>query len=128
MFWKKKKDDAEKEWYVEKIDCTAPWDIRRKEILKKMTLDELKEVTEIIEELRKRGTNGVCERCLKMNAAMRMYNCFEWGPDLFKPFRLDYDESTRSILVPEEMLMHFIQLANPDQPKRNIKLIKSTYE
>ncbi|RHP85303.1 hypothetical protein [Roseburia sp. AM59-24XD] len=93
-----------------------------------MTLDELKEVTEIIEELRKRGTTGVCERCLKMNAAMRMYNCFEWGPDLFKPFRLEYDESTRSILVPEEMLMHFIQLANPDQPKRNIKLIKSPHE
>ena len=93
-----------------------------------MTLDQLKEVTKIVEELRKRGTTGVCERCPKINVAMRMYSCFEWGPDLFKPFRLDYDKSTRSILVPEEMLMHFIQLANPDQPKRNIKLIKNTHE
>lgn len=72
--------------------------------------------------------DDVKKTVVKINAAMQMYSCFEWGPDRFKPFRLDYDESTKSILVPEEMLMYVIQLANPDQPKRNIKLIKSTQE
>lgn len=72
--------------------------------------------------------DDVKKAVVKINAAMQMYSCFEWGSDRFKPFRLDYDESTKSILVPEEMLMYVIQLANPDQPKRNIKLIKSTHE
>nr|DAT39408.1 MAG TPA: hypothetical protein [Caudoviricetes sp.] len=105
-FWKKKEYEAEKERYVRELARTVPLNLNS---LNAMTLDQLKELTEI----------GV---------AMRIYRCFEWRPDWYKPFRLDYDESTKSILISEEMLMYVIQLVNPDQPKRNIELIKNTHE
>lgn len=125
MFWKKKKDKSEKEWYIKQLAGTDPCNVKREEILKTMTIDQLKEVTKIVEEIRKRGTTGECKNCHKMNAAMRIYSYFEWSPINETPFTLGFDPKTNTIMVSEEMLMYFVQLANPGQQKREIKLFKA---
>ena len=38
MFWKKKKDKSEKEWYIKQLAGTDPCNVKREEILKTMTL------------------------------------------------------------------------------------------
>ena len=65
-----------------------------------------------------------CKNCQKLNAGMVMYNGFEWKyeEDEHLSFHMGFDRETETILVLEDMLMHFIQLANPGQPKHRIRL------
>ena len=39
------------------------------------------------------------------------------------PFRLDFDSKTEEIIIPEEMLMTFIEMVNPGQAKHRIRLV-----
>lgn len=45
MFWKKKKGKSEKEWYIKHLAGTDPCNLKREEIIKTMTLDQLKELS-----------------------------------------------------------------------------------
>lgn len=88
-------------------------------ILKSFKLDRM------LEEVQKKSTYMMkCKNCQKLNAGMVMYNGFEWKyeEDGHLPFHMGFDRETETILVPEEMLMYFIQLANPGQPKHRIQL------
>lgn len=38
---------------------------------------------------------------------------------------IKFDDATQEILIEEDLLMHYIQLANPLQQKRKIRLINS---
>ena len=79
----------------------------------------------MLEEVQKKSTYMMkCKNCQKLNAGMVMYNGFEWKyeEDGHLPFHMGFDRETETILIPEEMLMYFIQLANPGQPKHRIQL------
>ena len=39
------------------------------------------------------------------------------------PFRLDFDSETEEIIIPEEMLMTFIEMVNPGQVQHRIRLV-----
>lgn len=55
-----------------------------------------------------------CEMC----KAMEVFKGLKWQEQM----ALDFDRETNTILVDEDLLMHYIQLANPDQPKRKLHL------
>lgn len=105
----------------------APYDFPyRKKILKSMSLKQLRVVNKIAENITYQNTsNTECKQCRKLNAAMMMYEGFRWKfpEDNQLPWPLGFDEDTETILVSEEMLMYFVQLANPGQPIRKIRLI-----
>lgn len=61
-----------------------------------------------------------CEKCKELNKGIEMVQGFTWNGSM--NMYLKYDEKTKTILIAEEMLMHFIQLANPLQPTRKIEL------
>lgn len=120
-----RKRKAEKELLLKKLTGSAPYDLERSGVLKSMTLSQLRIVDRMIEEVQKKSTYMMkCKNCQKLNAGMVMYNGFEWkyAEDEHLPFRMGFDRETETILVPEEMLMYFIQLANPGQPKHRIQL------
>ena len=111
-----RKRKAEKELLLKKLTGSAPYDLERSGVLKSMTLSQLRIVDRMIEEVQKKSTYMMkCKNCQKLNAGMVMYNGFEWkyAEDEHLPFRMGFDRETETILVPEEMLMYFIQLANP---------------
>ena len=104
-----RKRKAEKELLLKKLTGSAPYDLERSGVLKSMTLSQLRIVDRMLEEVQKKSTYMMkCKNCQKLNAGMVMYNGF--------------DRETETILIPEEMLMYFIQLANPGQPKHRIQL------
>lgn len=74
------------------------------------------------------GINAVsCKDCEKLNKGTEIYKQLCWHNDGDKSMLLSYDKSTETILVNEDMLMHLIQLANPIEKKRNIKLVCQDY-
>lgn len=62
--------------------------------------------------------NG-CNKCDKYNKAIEIHNMFSW-----ECCNMKYDKETKEILIAEEDLMHIIQMVNPIQEVRNIKIIR----
>lgn len=62
-----------------------------------------------------------------MNIGTILYEGFRWKPGddqhLLPPFRLDFDSETEEIIIPEEMLMTFIEMVNPGQVQHRIRLV-----
>ncbi|HWR18731.1 MAG TPA: hypothetical protein VN608_03850 [Clostridia bacterium] len=65
-----------------------------------------------------------CDECEKMNIAMMILQMFQWRALSRKdPLRvIDFDKETEEIVVDEANLMRVIQLANPAQRQRRIRL------
>jgi len=64
-----------------------------------------------------------CEECKKLNKAMDIMMTLQWnGFDNYLS-ALAYDRETETILIDEESLMRAIQIANPIQKHRKLKLI-----
>ena len=61
-----------------------------------------------------------CRDCGKHNKGVEIYSLFDWET-VFKA--IGYDKGTEEILVSEEQLMRIIQMVNPAQKRRKIKLI-----
>ncbi len=118
---------AEKSYLIRRLSGVAPYDFPyRKKILKSMSLKQLRVVNKIAENITYQNTsNTECKQCRKLNVAMMMYEGFRWkfSEDNQLPWPLGFDEDTETILVSEEMLMYFVQLANPGQPIHRIRLI-----
>lgn len=114
----------EKKYLLRRIARIKPYDSNSKKILKSMSLKQLREIVNIITAIDDWDAKPECKQCKKLNAAMRMYEGFRWRfqEDNFLPWQLGFDKDTETILVPEEMLLHFIQLANPGQPEHRIRL------
>lgn len=109
---------------IKEILRETPYDYASIKCLEELTQPQLDRVRGIVE--RARRMNEVpsrCKDCEKLNKAMAMYRGFSWSG--VSEWQMDFDEETKEILIPEEMLMHFIQLANPGQPERKIRLIKT---
>lgn len=70
--------------------------------------------------------DGKCEKCLKLNKAIEILESLSWMNSTRYLFWFDND--TEEILIAEELLMHFIQLANPQQPPRKIRLFSMENE
>ncbi|HMM31626.1 MAG TPA: hypothetical protein PKB13_07600 [Clostridia bacterium] len=63
-----------------------------------------------------------CEECEKMHLAMMILRMFQWHYRK-DPLRvIDFDRDTGEIVVDEANLMRVIQLANPAQRQRRIRL------
>lgn len=93
-------------------------EINTRAILSRLSQKELEVIDRIVEKARRRK----CKRCRELNKAMEMYEGFRWRG--YSDYSLGYDKETKEIVVPEEMLMYFIKLANPEQPERRIRLVK----
>lgn len=66
-----------------------------------------------------------CSECEKMNIAMRIYNMFAWKTSIDS---IAYDKKTEEILIGEKELMNIIQLINPCQKPKKIRIIPSVIE
>lgn len=64
-----------------------------------------------------------CEDCQKENRMFEIIRILQWRGDGNYLPALSYDKNTKQILVNEDALMRAIQLANPGQAYRKIKLI-----
>nr|DAS81919.1 MAG TPA: hypothetical protein [Caudoviricetes sp.] len=65
-----------------------------------------------------------CEECVEENKLFEILKILQWrGNDNYLS-ALAFDEEAREILVNEDSLMRAIQMANPGQQYRGIKLIK----
>lgn len=70
--------------------------------------------------------DGACRECNKLNKGIEIMESLSWTGS--NNALLRFDCIKKEILVSEEMLMHFIQLANPQQPVRKIKLFSMEEE
>lgn len=61
-----------------------------------------------------------CEDCDKFNKAINIYNGFSWRE---RTGLMSFDKETNEILIDESGLMRIIQMVNPIQPPRKIRLI-----
>lgn len=61
-----------------------------------------------------------CSDCEKFNIGLEIYSLFEWGRGFNA---ISFDKETQEILVDEGQLMRIIQMVNPLQQVRKIKLI-----
>lgn len=77
-------------------------------------------MTEINEGLKVGVKVMQCKECDKYNIAIQIYEQFAWQT-MFKV--IGYDKSTSEILVSEEALMRIIQMVNPIQKPRKIRLV-----
>lgn len=59
--------------------------------------------------------------CCDMCKAKEVMDGLKWE----NAIAIGFDNDTREILVEEDLLMHYIQLANPLQPKRKIRLVRN---
>lgn len=64
-----------------------------------------------------------CSRCKELNKAMDIMETLKWTAENNNYSALAFDRDTKTILVDEESLMRAIQLANPYQKYRKLKLI-----
>lgn len=63
-----------------------------------------------------------CKDCRKYNIGTKIYDSLSWETD--SPIQMiGFDEEDNSITIEEEKLMELIQLVNPGQSARKIKLI-----
>lgn len=120
--------NAKRDFLINQLARSASYDPKRITILKSMTLKQLQAVYDIVEEMELQSTSSQkCRTCRKMNIGTILYEGFRWkhGDDqhLPSPFRLDFDSKTEEIIIPEEMLMTFIEMVNPGQVKHRIRLV-----
>lgn len=120
--------NAKRDFLINQLARSASYDPKRITILKSMTLKQLQAVYDIVEEMELQSTSSQkCRTCRKMNIGTILYEGFRWkhGDDqhLPSPFRLDFDSKTEEIIIPEEMLMTFIEMVNPGQAKHRIRLV-----
>lgn len=92
--------------------------MRTRAFLSRLSQKELEIIDSIVEKARRKK----CKRCRELNKAMEMYEGFRWQG--YSDYSMYYDRETEEIVIPEEMLMYFIKLANPEQPERKIRLVK----
>ena len=92
--------------------------MRTRAFLSRLSQKELEIIDNIVEKARRKK----CKRCRELNKAMEMYEGFRWQG--YSDYSMYYDRETEEIVIPEEMLMYFIKLANPEQPERKIRLVK----
>lgn len=92
--------------------------MRTRAFLSRLSQKELEIIDSIVEKARRKK----CKRCRELNKAMEMYEGFRWQG--YSDYSMYYDRETNEIVIPEEMLMYFIKLANPEQPERKIRLVK----
>lgn len=92
--------------------------MRTRAFLSRLSQKELEIIDNIVEKARRKK----CKRCRELNKAMEMYEGFRWQG--YSDYSMYYDRETNEIVIPEEMLMYFIKLANPEQPERRIRLVK----
>ncbi|MHB9095905.1 MAG: hypothetical protein ACYC21_14660 [Eubacteriales bacterium] len=59
-----------------------------------------------------------CKRCDKLNKAMDIYKTLSWGSEA-----LSYNKETEEILLAEEQIIRIIQMVNPAQKPRKIRLV-----
>lgn len=60
-----------------------------------------------------------CRDCEKFYIGVDIYNTFSWRDSI----ALSYDKENEEILISEEQLMRIIQMVNPMQPQRKIKVV-----
>lgn len=66
----------------------------------------------------------LCSECKKFNIAMQLLKGLSWrGSEVQLESILGYDKVTETILVDEKKFLRLIQLANPIQPDKKIKLV-----
>jgi len=92
--------------------------MRTRAFLSRLSQKELEIIDNIVEKARRKKR----KRCRELNKAMEMYEGFRWQG--YSDYSMYYDRETEEIVIPEEMLMYFIKLANPEQPERKIRLVK----
>lgn len=61
-----------------------------------------------------------CKDCDKYSKAIEIYDLFDWST-CFKA--IGYDKETNEILLVEEQVMRIIQMVNPAQQPRKIRLV-----
>lgn len=61
-----------------------------------------------------------CKECHKFNVGVEIYNMFDWSNSVKA---IGYDKETDEILLAEEQIMRIIQMVNPFQQPRKIKLV-----
>jgi len=55
----------------------------------------------------------------------RLYDALDWDKEIINPQKIiNYDKETGEIIVKESDLLKLIQLVNPGQPDRHIRIIK----
>ena len=66
----------------------------------------------------------LCSECEKLNIAMQLVRGLSWG-DARPNFDsiMTFDKETETILIDEKKLLKLIQLVNPIQKDRKVKLI-----
>lgn len=121
-------ENAQRDFLIRQLARSASYNPERINILETMTLNQLQAVYDIVEEMELQSTSSQkCQTCRKMNIGTILYEGFRWkhGDDqhLPPPFRLDFDSETEEIIIPEEMLMTFIEMVNPGQTKHRIRLV-----
>lgn len=121
-------ENIQRDFLIRQLARSASYDPKRITILKSMTLEQLQAVYDIVEEMELQSTSSQkCRTCRKMNIGTILYEGFRWkivdDQHLLPPFRLDFDIKTEEIIIPEEMLMSFIEMVNPGQPKHRIRLV-----
>lgn len=62
--------------------------------------------------------------CCDMCKAKEIMDGLKWENRI----GIGFDDDEKEILVEEDLLMHYIQLANPIQPKRKIRLVKNLFK
>lgn len=66
-----------------------------------------------------------CEQCEQLNIAIRIMRILTWRGTKNALSGLCFDQENKEILVKEEALMRAIQLANPAQPHRKIRIVRA---
>lgn len=110
-------EEEKKNILIESIAGEDP-KMRTRAFLSRLSQKELEIIDNIVEKARRKK----CKRCRELNKAMEMYEGFRWQG--YSDYSMYYDRETEEIVIPEEMLMYFIKLANPEQPERKIRLVK----
>nr|DAM32989.1 MAG TPA: hypothetical protein [Caudoviricetes sp.] len=109
--------EEEKNTLINSITRDDP-KMRARAFLSRLSQKELEIIDDIVEKARRKK----CKRCRELNKAMEMYEGFRWQG--YSDYSMYYDRETNEIVIPEEMLMYFVKLANPEQPERRIRLVK----
>jgi len=63
-----------------------------------------------------------CKDCSKLNKAVDIMEKFEWSPLELNPF-MAFDAANKECLLSEDQLMRIIQMVNPAQKVRKIRLV-----
>lgn len=66
-----------------------------------------------------------CKDCPELNKAIEIMNIFDWRNG-FKA--IGYDRAKEEILLDEQQIMRIIQMVNPAQQPRKIRLVNSLYK